>query len=97
MDACSKQELADILYGLKARGKQSSWSRMTWSLPPSTLTDAVCFFDGKIVSLANPVKFFSANAFYTTAASRISRVLYKNAVTVDMVTEICLKNGLKDG
>ena len=57
----------------------------------------VMFFDGKIVSLANPVKFFSANAFYTTAASRISRGLYKNAVTVDMVTEICLKNGLKDG
>ena len=53
------------------------------------------FFDGQIVSIANPVDFFSTNSYYTTAASRISRGLYKNAVTVDMVVEICEKNGQK--
>ena len=97
LDACSKQELADILYGLKARGKTIVMVTHDVEFAAEHSDRCGMFFDGKIVSLANPVKFFSANAFYTTAASRISRVLYKNAVTVDMVTEICLKNGLKDG
>ena len=97
LDACSKQELADILYGLKARGKTIVMVTHDVEFAAEHSDRCGMFFDGKIVSLANPVKFFSANAFYTTAASRISRGLYKNAVTVDMVTEICLKNGLKDG
>ena len=54
------------------------------------------FFDGQMVSIANPVDFFSTNSYYTTAASRISRGLYKNAVTVDMVTELCEKNGMRE-
>ena len=39
------------------------------------------FFDGEVLAPQTPQSFFSANNFYTTAASRISRGIFENAVT----------------
>lgn len=39
------------------------------------------FFDGEVLAPQTPQRFFSANNFYTTAASRISRGIFENAVT----------------
>lgn len=44
-------------------------------------------FDGEIVSTGEPHSFFSCNSFYTTAASRISRGIYKNKITASEVIE----------
>jgi energy-coupling factor transport system ATP-binding protein len=47
------------------------------------------FFDGNIVSLDEPQKFFSENSFYTTAANRMTRHMLPNAVTEDDVILAC--------
>lgn len=52
-------------------------------------------FDGEIASEGGVREFFSTNKFYTTYPSRISRHLYKNAVTVDDVVFLCKRNGEK--
>ncbi len=50
------------------------------------------FFDGNIVTTNTPNRFFSGNSFYTTAANRMSRHLFENAVTVRDVVTLCRKN-----
>lgn len=50
------------------------------------------FFDGQILSTQPPHLFFSANSFYTTAASRMSRGLLKEAVTAEDVITLCRMN-----
>lgn len=54
------------------------------------------FFDGAVTTTNAPRAFFSGNSFYTTAANRMSRHLFGNAVTAGDVAELCLAN-LEDG
>lgn len=96
IDAYSKKILADILFRLKAQGITIVMVTHDIEFAAEYADRCAMFFDGQIVSVANPVEFFSTNSYYTTAASRISRGLYQNAVTVDMVVELCEKNGLKE-
>lgn len=51
------------------------------------------FFDGEIVSEDTPEVFFAHNSFYTTAANRIARHMYPEAVTCEEVIELCNLNG----
>lgn len=50
------------------------------------------FFDGGIVTTNTPKRFFARNSFYTTAANRMSRHLFENAITNKDVIELCQKN-----
>jgi energy-coupling factor transport system ATP-binding protein len=50
------------------------------------------FFDGAISTTNAPRKFFSGNSFYTTASNRMSRHLFRNAVTPKDVAELCIAN-----
>lgn len=50
------------------------------------------FFNGNIVTSNNPNKFFSGNSFYTTSANRMSRHVFKNAVTCEDVIKLCKEN-----
>lgn len=50
------------------------------------------FFDGSIITTNTPNRFFSRNSFYTTAANRMSRHIFENAVTNEDVIELCRKN-----
>lgn len=50
------------------------------------------FFDGSIVSTNTPNRFFSQNSFYTTAANRMSRHVFTNAINNEDVIHLCLKN-----
>lgn len=50
------------------------------------------FFDGKILTSAEPRTFFSDNSFYTTAANRMSRHLMTNAVLPRDVVELYRRN-----
>lgn len=47
---------------------------------------------GRIVSCADRISFFAENRYYTTAAARMTRPRFKNAVTVDMAIELCKSN-----
>lgn len=50
------------------------------------------FFDGNIVTTNTPNRFFSQNSFYTTAANRMSRHIFTNAITNEDVIELCRMN-----
>ena len=50
------------------------------------------FFDGQLLTTAEPRQFFGHNSFYTTAANRMSRCLFDKAVTVSDVTELYERN-----
>ena len=50
------------------------------------------FFDGRILTTDTPRRFFGGNSFYTTAANRMSRGIFKGAVTVGDVVDLYNKN-----
>ena len=50
------------------------------------------FFDGGVITTNRPDKFFSQNSFYTTAANRMSRHIFDNAITNEDVIELCRMN-----
>lgn len=50
------------------------------------------FFNGSIVSTETPNKFFSGNSFYTTAANRMSRHIFTNAINTEDVLALCNQN-----
>ena len=50
------------------------------------------FFDGDVITTNTPDKFFGQNSFYTTAANRMSRHLFTNAITDEDVIQRCLEN-----
>ncbi|MDD7222137.1 MAG: ATP-binding cassette domain-containing protein, partial [Eubacteriales bacterium] len=52
------------------------------------------FFDGQLTTVNTPRRFFADNSFYTTAANRMSRHIFRNAVTAEDVAELCRRNGL---
>ena len=47
------------------------------------------FFNGSIVSEGEPRTFFSGNSFYTTAANRMARELFPNAITAEEIIAMC--------
>ena len=50
------------------------------------------FFDGQILTTDTPQNFFGQNSFYTTAANRMSRCVFTNAVTARDVADLYRKN-----
>lgn len=54
--------------------------------------EVALFFDGDILTVNTPNKFFSSNSFYTTAANRMSRHVFENAITNEDVISLCKLN-----
>ena len=50
------------------------------------------FFNGRIVTTEPPRRFFGQTSFYTTAANRMSRCIFRNAVTVEDVAALYREN-----
>ena len=50
------------------------------------------FFDGGMVTVNSPEKFFEQNSFYTTAANRMSRHIFRGAITDEDVVALCREN-----
>ena len=50
------------------------------------------FFDGQLLTTDTPRRFFGSNSFYTTAANRMSRRFFENAVTARDVTALLEQN-----
>lgn len=50
------------------------------------------FFDGQLTAVNTPRRFFAKNSFYTTAANRMSRHLFQNALTAEDVAQLCRRN-----
>ena len=97
LDAEAKTQLAEVIKHLKSEGV--TVVIVTHDAEFSALCADRCglFFRGTIVSEGTPRDFFSENSFYTTAASRMTKGFYDNAVTVEDIAALCLENGRRDG
>jgi energy-coupling factor transport system ATP-binding protein len=89
MDAGAKQTLRAVLTRLKQEGITLLVVTHDVDFAAETADRCALFFDGEILSADTPSRFFSGNAFYTTAANRMARSLCPNAVTCGQVVEFC--------
>ena len=92
LDAYSKKKLKEILIDLKNDGLTILTVTHDVEFAAENADRCALFFDGEILSAAVPEKFFSENNFYTTAANRIARNVWKNAVTVAQVISCAEKS-----
>ena len=81
IDPAAKRELAHIVRELCRGGVAVLAVTHDVEFAAENADRCALFFDGEILAPAAPQIFFSANNFYTTAASRISRGMLENAVT----------------
>ena len=93
LDAYSKKTFAEILAELKKDGKTIVIVTHDVEFAAEYADRCAMFFDGQIVSISNRVDFFATNRYYTTAAARMTRPMFENAVTVDMAVKLCQANG----
>lgn len=94
IDAFSKETLIEILRNLKRNGMTVVLVTHDVEFAAACADRCVLLFNGAPAGEGTPKEFLSSNAFYTTAASRISRTVYENAVTVEDVIALCQKNGV---
>ena len=88
IDPESKRTLASIIDMLKKEGVCVFAVTHDTEFAAEYADRCALFFDGEILAPASPQKFFSANNFYTTAASRISRGIFDGAVTADDIIKL---------
>ena len=95
IDAWSKRQLGNLLKDL--RGQGITLLMVTHDVEFAAEVSDRCglFFDHEIISVDTPEEFFCNNNYYTTAANRISRQQYENAITCEEVIELCRQNGRK--
>ena len=95
IDAWSKRQLGNLLKDL--RGQGITLLMVTHDVEFAAEVSDRCglFFDHEITSVDTPEEFFCNNNYYMTAANRISRQQYENAITCEEVIELCRQNGRK--
>ena len=96
LDAYSKKELALILSSLKSEGKTIVIVTHDVEFAAEYADRCAMFFDGGIVCTAPSTEFFASNRYYTTAAARITRPMYENAVTAEAAVKLCRLNGKRE-
>lgn len=92
LDNHFKREFGEILRKLQEHGV--TIIMVSHDIEFCALFGDICglFFDGNIVTSNTPRAFFSGNSFYTTAANRMSRHIFDNAITVKDVIRCCRMN-----
>ena len=92
IDSFFKEKLADILCKLKGEGITIVMVSHDVEFCAKYADQVSMFFDGQILTTDTPRRFFGANSFYTTAANRMSRHVFRNAVTAEDVIDLCRQN-----
>lgn len=92
IDAASKQTLGKLLQELAALGKTVIIVTHDIEFAAQFSNQCAMLFRGEIVSRDCPQSFFGNHSFYTTAANKMSRHLYQNAVTKEDVIALCQMN-----
>ncbi|MTD41727.1 ATP-binding cassette domain-containing protein [Erwinia sp. CPCC 100877] len=89
LDNFTKKQLIELLQQFARNGK--TILAVTHDLDFAAELSDRCglFFDNTVLAQAPPKEFFSEHAFYTTTASRISRVVFNGLVTTREVIEHC--------
>lgn len=96
IDAYAKNSLTQILKELKKQGMTILMVTHDVEFAAENSDRCGMIFDHQLLSLDTPEAFFSDNSFYTTAANRISRHLYRNAITCDDVISMCRRNNVEE-
>ena len=89
LDGFYKKKLAQILKGLTAEGKTILMVSHDIEFCAEYGDTCALFFHGSVVTSAPAREFFAGNSFYTTAANRMARKWYPDAVTAKDVIEGC--------
>ncbi len=89
LDAEKKALLSDVIGSLKAQGVSILIVTHDVEFAALCADRCVLFFRGAAVSDGMPRAFFAENNFYTTAARRMTRGYFDNAVTVRDVVALC--------
>lgn len=89
LDGFYKKKLAQILKGLTAEGKTILMVSHDIEFCAEHGDTCALFFHGSVVTSAPAREFFAGNSFYTTAANRMARKWYPDAVTAKDVIERC--------
>ena len=92
IDSFFKQQFAAILQKLKERGVTIIMVSHDVEFCAKYADLVSMFFDGSVVTTNTPNQFFSRNSFYTTAANRMSRHVFENAVNNEDVIRLCKEN-----
>ena len=92
IDSFFKETLAKILCKLKDQGVTIVMVSHDVEFCARHADLVSMFFDGQILTTDTPRRFFGANSFYTTAANRMSRHVFRNAVTAEDVVLLYKKN-----
>ena len=92
IDSFFKETLAIILCKLKEQGVTIVMVSHDVEFCARYADLVSMFFDGQILTTDTPRRFFGANSFYTTAANRMSRHVFRNAVTAEDVVLLYKKN-----
>ena len=92
LDSFYKEKLGIFLNRLKKDG--ITIIMVTHDIEFAAKVSDTCgmFFDGSIITSGAPKKFFSENNFYTTSANKMSRDIFKAAITCEDVVKLCKKN-----
>ena len=96
IDSFFKEKLAQILCKLKEQGVTIVMVSHDVEFCARYADHVAMFFDGQILTVDTPRRFFGSNSFYTTAANRMSRHVFSMAVTAEDVVALCRANG-EDG
>ncbi len=92
MDSFFKEIFAAILNKLKSHGITILMVSHDVEFCAKYADRVSMFFDGQVLTTETPQKFFGGNSFYTTAANRMSKHIFRNAVTAENVVELYKKN-----
>lgn len=92
LDGFYKSRLAEIFQKLKEQGITIVMVSHDIEFCAAYGDTCAMFFDGGIVTACTAKEFFTGNSFYTTAANRMARQIFPDAVTVKDVIEACQRS-----
>lgn len=92
LDPFYKNILAKIFKNLKKNGVTIIMITHDIEFCAEYSDKVAMLFDGTVISQGTPRELFSGNSFYTTASNRMSKHLFKNAITYKDVIYLCDQN-----
>lgn len=91
LDARRKRDLQDWMKNYRDEGNTILFVTHDLDFCGETADYCGLLFDGRMYSVSEPHLFFGRNYFYTTTASRISRSMFTDTITVEEVYLKCQK------
>ncbi|SFM26977.1 energy-coupling factor transport system ATP-binding protein [Paenibacillus sp. 1_12] len=92
LDGFFKEKLGYFLRKLQAEGVTIVMVSHDIEFCAKYGEECAMFFDGTIITSNEAHTFFSGNSFYTTAANRMARHIWSEAVTIEGVIDLCQKS-----